>query len=69
MVEYDDLYSAGERALNEASRDLTRAEVERMMGDASSEMRQTTGGDLTRFDRVRERYAAQCADLLAPSAP
>lgn len=63
MGEYERLYRAGERLSNRAARIVARADVDRLIAEASTVMTQMTGGDWRAFDRVSARYDAACRTL------
>lgn len=64
MGEYEALYSAGEIAVNRASQSIDSARIDRLMGDASLEMTALMDSDWHHFDRVAERYADRCNQLI-----
>lgn len=66
MAEYERLFQAGERARHRALRYRDAAAVDRLMSEAATAMTAMTGGDWRAFERVRARYGARCAALLAP---
>ena len=65
MTEYEDLYSAGERAFNAALRLRDRTAVDDLVANASAVMTQMTGQNWLNFHRVDAKYAAPCAQLLS----
>ena len=69
MGEYERLYRAGEAAFNRASRVLGRERTDRLIGDASLEMKQLIAGDWRRFALIEARYEEQCQRLAAAKLP
>lgn len=65
MKEYEDLYSAGERAFNEALLLRDRLAVDDLVANASAVMTEMTGQNWLNFHRVDAKYAAPCAQLLS----
>jgi len=69
VTAFERVYDAGEFAFNQALQQSTRAEVDKLVGDASARMTQLMSEDWRKFDRVRARYAADCRALVGTAAP
>lgn len=67
MTEYEEVYSAGERAFNGAVEIIGREAVDNAMAEASAEMTALMAQNWMYFHRVDDRYRASCAELVPPA--
>ncbi|MGR8921556.1 MAG: hypothetical protein ACU85V_18225 [Gammaproteobacteria bacterium] len=67
MSEYERLFAAGELATNRLSGLVGRTMADRLIGDASLEIKRVMGDDWRNFGRVEGRYAVPCQGFLDAS--